>query len=61
MEEFHIRVKARGGTGFREVAQRAKAVARVLQEAVSAGEMNDVLQILPDEFNELFTMKSERD
>ena len=55
LEEFYNRIKARADIGFNEGVRIAKAVAKVLEEAVSPGEMEDVLQKLPDDFNELFS------
>jgi uncharacterized protein (DUF2267 family) len=54
LEEFYIRVSARAEVGYPDAVKRAQAVIAVLQEAVSAGEIEDVLSKLPDEYGELF-------
>ena len=55
LEEFYIRIKARADISFPEGVRIAKAVAQVLEEAVSPGELEDVSQKLPDDFKELFS------
>ena len=55
LEEFYNRIKARADVTYKEAARIAHAVARVLQEAISPGEMEDVLEELPDEFGTLFS------
>jgi uncharacterized protein (DUF2267 family) len=54
LEEFYIRVSARAEIGYPDAVKRAQAVIAVLREAVSAGEIEDVLSKLPDEYGELF-------
>lgn len=54
LEEFYNRVSARAEIGRPDAIRQAKAVMAVLQEAVSAGEVQDVMAELPDEFTELF-------
>lgn len=54
LEEFYNRVSARADVGYPEATEQAKAVIRVLQEAVSAGEIADVRAKLPDDYAELF-------
>ncbi|MBS3818933.1 DUF2267 domain-containing protein [bacterium] len=55
LEEFYNRVGARAGILHGESVKKAKAVLSVLQEAVSQGEMQDVREVLPDDFRELFS------
>ena len=54
LEVFYTRIKARADIGYNEAVKLSKAAARVLQESVSPGEMEDVIQKLPDEFDKLF-------
>ncbi|MCF6157205.1 MAG: DUF2267 domain-containing protein [wastewater metagenome] len=54
LEEFYNRVRARARIGYPEAIKQSKAVMAVLQEAVSAGELDDIKNELPDEFNDLF-------
>ncbi len=54
LEEFYNRVSARAEIGRPDAVKQAQAVMAVLQEAVSAGEVADVMAELPDEFGELF-------
>jgi uncharacterized protein (DUF2267 family) len=53
VEEFYNRVRARTGAGYPDAVQQAKAVMAVLQDAVSAGEIADMMNTLPDEYREL--------
>ena len=55
LEEFYNRVAGRSGLGLREAVRQSHAVMSVLQEAVSAGQLQDVRQQLPAEYDELFT------
>ena len=43
VQEFYRRVGARADTKYNEAAKQAKAVIGVLQEAISAGEVQDVI------------------
>jgi len=54
VEEFYNRVKARAEIGFQEAKLHTKVVIGVLKEAVSAGEIDDVVRELPEEFRPLF-------
>jgi uncharacterized protein (DUF2267 family) len=54
LEEFYIRVSARAEVGYPDAVKQAQAVVAVLREAVSAGEIEDVLAELPEEYGELF-------
>lgn len=54
LEEFYQRVGNRADVSYQNAVKYAIAVARVLREAVSAGELEDILSEFPDEYNELF-------
>ena len=56
--EFYNRVKARTNVGWEQAVEGTKAVAEVLRQAVSAGQIEDVMRQLPDEFDELFEVKT---
>lgn len=53
-EEFIQRVGRREGIDRRQAEQHARAVIEVLCQAVSSGEMEDVISQLPDDFSPLF-------
>jgi len=53
LEEFYNRVGARTGSGIQEAAHLAKIVVGVLAEAVSPGQMQQVMSKLPDEYGDL--------
>lgn len=57
LEEFYNRMGARCGLRYGEAVRKARAVASVLREAVSEGEIGDVLSQLPTDFDELFGRK----
>ncbi len=57
LEEFYGRIGNRANIGFREAVKYAEAVAWVLREAVAPGELQDILAVFPDEYNELFGRK----
>jgi uncharacterized protein (DUF2267 family) len=55
LEEFYNRVKARShATSFQQARRLAHAVISVLQEAVTPGEIDDVMNELPTGFHRLF-------
>lgn len=54
LDEFFSRVGRREGVDEAAAAEHAKAIAGVLQEAVSPGEIADVRTQLPKEFAPLF-------
>lgn len=54
LEEFFNRVRARAKIGYPDAIKQSKVVIAVLQEAVSAGELEDAIEELPEEFNKLF-------
>ena len=53
LEEFYNRVAARSDVGYPAAVKHSQAVVQVLKEAVSRGELRDVLRELPDEYDEL--------
>lgn len=56
LKEFYKRVGARAGILYEESIKRTKGVLSVLQEAVSRGEIEDVMEKLPDEYKEIFSL-----
>ena len=54
VEEFYERVAQKEGVGNNEATRHARAVATVLQTAVSGGELEDVRSQLGDGYRELF-------
>jgi uncharacterized protein (DUF2267 family) len=52
--EFYNRVRARADVGYPEAIHRSRVVASVLHEAISEGELKDILAQLPKEYEELF-------
>ena len=54
LEEFYRRVAKREGVDIETARIDAEAVMRVLREAVTFGELDDVMAQLPAEFNILF-------
>ena len=59
LEGFFERVSKQEGTDLPDAVHHARAVVSVLQEAVSQGEIDDVLAQLPDEYDPLFESGSE--
>ncbi len=57
--EFYERVAQREGVGVDQATRHARAVALVLQEAVTTGEVDHVRDQLKDEYAELFGRKGE--
>jgi uncharacterized protein (DUF2267 family) len=53
-EEFLLRVCAREGVDLSESTQHARAVIDVLTQAVSEGEIGDVIDRLPADYQRLF-------
>lgn len=58
LEEFFHKVSARADIGFPEAVKQSQVVASVLSDAISQGELNDVLSEVDEEYHELFDMKS---
>jgi uncharacterized protein (DUF2267 family) len=54
LEEFYQRVGEKENTTPEEAAPRARAVIGVLSEAVTGGEVGDVISSLPTEYEPLF-------
>jgi uncharacterized protein (DUF2267 family) len=54
VEEFYDRVAQKAGVGREEAVRHARAVATVVQTAVTGGELDDVRSQLGDEYEELF-------
>lgn len=59
LAEFYRRVAEREGIEETEAIRHARAVALVLQEAVTTGEIDDIRDQLKDEYAELFGRKGE--
>jgi uncharacterized protein (DUF2267 family) len=55
LEEFYQRVAARTNSRYPQAVKMSHAVAEVLMDAVSSGEMNDIKRELPAEFGKLFS------
>jgi uncharacterized protein (DUF2267 family) len=53
LEEFYRRVAEREGADIETARIDASAVMRVLREAVTPGELDDVMAQLPEDFNSL--------
>lgn len=58
-EEFVERVRKREGSETPEATHHVRTVFSVLQEAVSAGEFDDVRAQLPDEYETLFRIEGQ--
>jgi uncharacterized protein (DUF2267 family) len=54
LEEFYNRLKGRLDVPYAEAVRQAKAVSRVLREAVSGGQIGDVVRDLSEDWQELF-------
>ena len=54
VEEFYDRVAQKEGVGRDEAVRHARAVATVVQTAVTGGELDDVRSQLGNEYGELF-------
>jgi uncharacterized protein (DUF2267 family) len=59
LEEFYNRVSSRADMGYPDAVKLTKVVLEVLKEAVSPGEIGDILSVLPEDFGELFGAKPE--
>lgn len=57
LEEFYNRVSARSHVGYPSAVKHSLAVMGVLQQAVSQGEIDDMLRELPNDYEELLTGK----
>jgi uncharacterized protein (DUF2267 family) len=54
LAEFYNRVGARADLKYQDAVTRTRQVFAVLRQAIPAGEIQDILEDLPDEFEELF-------
>lgn len=54
LPEFYQRISEREGEDLPQAVFHARAVIKVLSEAVTRGELNDVLAQLPEEFDRFF-------
>lgn len=59
VDDFFLRVAAKETADLPDAVHHARAVIAVLQEAVTAGEIEDVRAQLPDEYGPLFEAGSE--
>ncbi|MEJ2032998.1 MAG: DUF2267 domain-containing protein [Deltaproteobacteria bacterium] len=57
LEEFYNRVSARAGIRYPHAVEQAMAVATVLKEAVSPGELAEIIADLTEDYRELFGEK----
>lgn len=54
LPEFYNRVGARAGLKYYDSAERTWQVLSVLRQAIAGGEVEDILESLPEEYAELF-------
>lgn len=54
LQEFYQRVGARADTKYYDAAERATAVLSILREAVSKGQIQEMIDSLPEQFSRLF-------
>ncbi|MFO8010771.1 MAG: DUF2267 domain-containing protein [Dehalococcoidia bacterium] len=59
LEEFYNRVSARCDVTYAHAVNLSRAVMQILNRAVSAGELEDIVNELPSEFEELFGRQPE--
>lgn len=59
LDEFFEKVSSRGGIDRAEAVKMTKAVLTTLRQAVSRGEIEDVLAQLPEEYHALFQEEQE--
>ena len=57
LQEFYNRVGARAGIKYYDAAERSKEVMHVLQQAVSPGIIEAVLDELPSDYSDLFEIE----
>jgi uncharacterized protein (DUF2267 family) len=58
LEEFYNRVSSRAKVGYPRAVELSHQVIDQLKEAVSAGEIENIVSRLPDEYGELFGTRS---
>jgi uncharacterized protein (DUF2267 family) len=54
LAEFYSRVAARAEMKYQDATERTWQVLSVLRQAISGGEMQDIMESLPSEYSELF-------
>lgn len=54
LREFYNRVGARADLKYQDATERTRQVMSVLRQALSGGEMQDILESLPSKYKELF-------
>jgi uncharacterized protein (DUF2267 family) len=54
LQEFYNRVGARADLKYHDATERTKQVLTVLRQAIASGEIEDILEDLPNEYGELF-------
>ena len=54
LEEFYNRIGARADLNYEEATERTRQVLAVLRQAVPGGELEDLREDLPPEYQELF-------
>lgn len=54
LQQFYNRVGARADLGYPAAVRSTQAVGRVLRQAVSSGQIDDVIEALPVEYREIF-------
>jgi uncharacterized protein (DUF2267 family) len=59
LQEFYERVRDKEGVDLPDAVHHARSVISVMQQAVTAGELDDVRAQLPDEYNPLFEAEIE--
>ena len=58
LAEFYTRIAARSQLKYQDALERAGQVFSVLREAISDGEVQDMMESLPGEYGKLFTQES---
>jgi uncharacterized protein (DUF2267 family) len=58
LEEFYNRVSSRADVGYEDAVDRSMGVTAVFKRAVSGGELEDVMSVLPPGYGELFSEKA---
>jgi uncharacterized protein (DUF2267 family) len=54
LAEFYSRVAARADMKYQDATERTWQVLSVLRQAISGGELQDIMESLPSEYSELF-------
>jgi uncharacterized protein (DUF2267 family) len=58
LAEFYSRIAARAHLKSQDAAERTWQVVSVLRQAISGGEMQDIMESLPSDYKELFQQES---